>query len=103
MKEIMSDICRASCKDAKKVVDSVLNQLEALTLPDTEPANELKQKIPGLVMKLGKYLPDLTELDVMKKHTSMRSELELKHWLAELAKLLCEATDIVKMGKALAK
>ena len=90
-------------EDAKKVVDNVLTQLEGLSLPETEFGRELNNKIPPIVEILGKHLPDLTEVEVTKKHKSMVSELQLKAFLAELAKSIEEAMDIVKMGKALSK
>ena len=86
------------------MLDTVLAQISGLAeLPDTNAGKELSQKLGPMVEKLSQYLPDLLQIQSMKKHQRLKTENDLKTWLSGLAHDLDEAMEIIKMGKALQK
>ena len=88
-------------QDAKKVLDTVLQQLSTLTnLPNTDLGHDLSQRIPTCVENLTKFIPDLELLKVMKKHPNMAGEKELKVFLGQVASGINDALEVVKLGKA---
>ena len=88
----------------KKVLDTLLAQISALDgIPDSAAGKEMASKVPTMVHRLSRHLPDLEQIKAIKKHSKMRSEKDLKVFLVDLAHDLNEGMELIEVAKALQK